>query len=258
MKKLIAALLFAVAIPSHAQISGQVVSNVPGVVGASSILPTAPPQNRPDGTTGVQIADREGNTKAVLGHAEYTESARRGTLFSTINAGYTIVAANATKGAIATFSPIVGFINPLGSGVNAVIVNHREWHTSGTPGGPLIFNFYCGQNWVPAALGNAGYTLYNNKLSNNTLNTAPGSAMIVQSGAVPTTTPAITSNMLPFLPAGGPAAVAIATSDAEAGHYEDDKGQIVVPPGCLFGLASTATGTADVVTASLTWEEVAQ
>lgn len=254
MKKTVAALLGAlmlgmVPMSAHAQFSAQ--ATLPGVPQAVSLFPTAAPQNRPDGTGGPQIGDREGNTKAVLGHAEYTESARRGKVFSLAATGYTIIAANATGGAIGTFKPIVGFYNPLGSGVNAVLINEEEWHTSGTPGGPLVFNYFCGVNWNSAV----GGTVQNNLLSNLTPN---GSSMIAQNNTVVTTNPAITTAVSTFTVAGGPAAVAIATATGETGHSKDLKGAIAVPPGCMVALASTATGTSDVVSASLTWEEVAQ
>lgn len=251
MKKLIASLSAALILaPSLAlaQLSGQI-NTIPGLPQALSVLPTGGPQARADGTAGAQLADREGNTKATLGHAEYTESARRGRLFSLAANAYTIVAANATTGAIGTFKPIVGFYNPTGSGVNAVIVNHKEFHTSGTPGGPLIWNFFCGVNWSSAV----GGTIYNNLLSNLTPN---GSQMIAQNNTAVTTNPAITTAMNAFGVAAGPAAVAVATGTGETGTNNDDKGQIVVPPGCLLALASTATGTSDVVSASVTWEEV--
>lgn len=250
MKKLVSlvAVLGLIPMSAFAQISGQV-GSIPGLPTAGAVLATAAPQVRADGQAGIQLADREGNTKAVLGHAEYTESARRGKLFTLSNTAYTIIAANASAGTLGTFKPIVGFYNPLGSGVNAVIVNHKEFHTSGTPGGPLVWNFYCGQNWTTAASG----TVYNNLLSNNTPN---GSYMIAQNNALPGTNPAISSAMLVFGVAGGPAAAAIATGTGETGTNNDNKGQIVVPPGCVLGLASTATGTSDVVSASITWEEV--
>ena len=222
-----------------------------GVANAVSLMPTAAPNYRPDGSSGPQLADREGNTKGTLGHAEYTEPARRGKFFTLSAAAYTVIAANASAGAIGTFKPIVGFYNPSGSGVNAVIVNHKEFHTSGTPGGPLIWNFFCGQTWNSAATG----TIYNNLLSNLSPN---GSNMIAQNNVAVTTNPAITTAMNVLGVAGGPAAVAVATGTGETGTNNDDKGQIVVPPGCLLGLASTATGTSDVVSASITWEEVAQ
>ncbi len=248
-KTLLAALMLA-SVPAFAQLSGQI-NTIPGLPQALSVLPTGGPQNRADGTAGAQLADREGNTKATLGHAEYTEASRRGRVFSLAATAYTIIAANATGGAIGTYKPIVGFYNPLGSGVNAVLINEEEWHTSGTPGGPLVFNYFCGVNWSSAV----GGTVQNNLLSALTPN---GSQMIAQNNTAVTTNPAITTAVSTFTVAGGPAAVAIATATGETGHSKDLKGLIAVPPGCLFGLSSTATGTNDVVSASLSWEEVAQ
>lgn len=235
---------------AFAQLSGQV-GSIPGLPTAGAILATAGPQARADGQAGIQLADREGNTKATAGHADYTEITRRGKVFTLANASYTILAQNASGGAIGTAKPIVGFYNPTGSGVNAMLINEEEWHASGTPGGPLIFNFYCGQNWTSVSSG----TVYNNLLSNNTPN---GSQMIAQNNQNVNTNPAITSALLVLQPAGGPSTVAIATGTGETGHSKDLRGLIAVPPGCFFGLFSTATGTNDAVSASLSWEEVSQ
>ena len=251
MKKTVAALLGALML-GMVPMSALAQQAAPaGVAQAVSLLPAAGPQYKADGAVGPQISDREGNTLATLGHSEYANSGRRGKIFSLAATAYTVIAANASGGAIGTFKPIVGFYNPLGSGVNAILVNEEEWHTSGTPGGPLVFNYFCGQNWNSAV----GGTVQNNLLSNLTPN---GSSMIAQNNTVVTTNPAITTAVSTFTVAGGPAAVAIATATGETGHSKDLKGAIVVPPGCLFGLASTATGTNDVVSASLSWEEVAQ
>ena len=144
----------------------------------------------------------------------------------------------------------MGFYNPSGSGVNAVLTTAVAYHTSGTTGGPLVWNFYCGQNWTTAAAG----TIYNNLLSNNTPN---GSSMIAQNNALPGAIPGTQPTILDFAPFGGPDNTAL-SAGGEAGHYQDFKGQVAIPPGCVFGLSSTATGTSDVVSASLTWEEVAQ
>ena len=152
MKKLLAALLaLSTVLPSLslAQVSGQ----IQGLGQSQPFNLVAGPQNRADGTASGSISDREGDTKVTLGHAEYAESARRGHLFTLSANAYTIIAANASAGIIGVLKPILGFYNPLGSGVNAVLVNAKAFHTSGTTGGPLMWNFYCGQSWTPAAGG---------------------------------------------------------------------------------------------------------
>ena len=246
MKTMLAALLL---LPSLAfsQSTG-------GLPQAASMVPTAAPQNRADGAIGAQIADREGNTKAALGHAEYTEPARRGKTFTTAVAAYTIIADNARAltfgGAITWPKPIVGFYNPTGSGVNAVLMTADEWNTSGTSAGPWFVDFLCGQNWVSASSG----TIYNDLLTGVA---GGGSQMIPQNGQNPSTSPASTSTMLDIDVLGGPDTTAL-SSGGEAGHSKDLKGRIVVPPGCLVGLFAYGTGTSNVVNASLSWEEVAQ
>ena len=254
MKKLIvalfAALLGMISMPASAQLSGQI-GSIPGLPQAVSILATGAPQARADGQAGVQMADREGNAKASLAHGEYTESARRGRIFTTQTAAHTVVINETTGANIGSARPIVGFYNPTGSGVNAILLNEEEWHTSGTPAGPLMLNFFCGQNWTSVSSG----TIFNNLLSNNNPN---GSQMIPQNIQNLATTPAITTAMNVLQTAGGPPAVAIATAVGVSGHSKDFKGAIAVPPGCAIGLFATGIGTSDVVSASLSWEEVAQ
>lgn len=249
--KNLTALLSLLLLPSltFAQV-GAALGTPGGLPQAAGVIQTGAPQYRADGATGLQIGDREGNTKEVLGHPEYTEPARRGKMFTLAANAYTIVATNASASPIGNAKPIVGFYNPLGSGVNAVLASARAYHTSGTSGGPLMWNFYCGQNWSPTASG----TIYNDLLSNTTPN---GSAMIAQNNTQIGTSPVVTSALNVLGVFGGPDNTAL-SSGGLAGHYEDLKGQIVVQPGCLIALMSTATGTSDVVSASLSWEEVAQ
>lgn len=246
MKTLIAALLALALVPSMAHAQTPPPS---GVAPSAIIAPAAPPQLRPDGIPGTAIADREANLKVALGHAEYTESARRGKLYTLAASALTITAANASAGAVGVLKPIVGFYNPLGSGVNAVLVNARAFHTSGTSGGPLMWNFLCGKNWTPAAAG----SIFNNLLSNVTPN---GSAMVAQNSVIALADTVISTAFNVLAPFGGPDNTALGAG-GEAGHYEDLKGQIVVPPGCEIALTATATGTSDVVSASMSWEEVA-
>lgn len=251
MKKLTAALLSLLFVPTLALAQvGASLGTIAGLPQAAGVVATGAPQYRADGTAGVQLADREGNTKEVLGHAEYTEPTRRGKVFTLAANAYTIIANNASAGLTDSFfKPIVGFYNPLGSGVVAIVLNHKEYHTSGTPGGPLMWNFYCGVNWSSAASG----TIYNNLLSNTTPN---GSAMVAVNNTFVGTTPVSSVAMKVLGVASGPTTGASALG--ENGQSIDHKGSIAVPPGCLLALASTATGTSDVVNASIAWEEVAQ
>lgn len=230
--------------------AAQQVTTIPGVQQAIPLCYTGAAQKLPDSVPSVQMCDREGNTKVTFAHGLYTEPARRGRLFSLQNLNYTLTAENVSGSNVGTAQPITGFYNPTGSGVNAVIVNHREWTTSGTPGGPFIFNFLCGQNWTSVSSG----TIVNDYFSSSNPN---GSAMIPQANQNLNTTPAVTTAMNAFVPAGGPTTKAVTASSGEAGHSENDQGQIVVPPGCAFGVFATAAGTSHVVNASLTWEEVA-
>lgn len=201
-----------------------------------------------DGAVNAVRGDKTGAQVVTDGHGRYQEAAVRGALFSLSNVAYTIVAGNASAGALGTILFINGFFNPINSGKNAVILRHKFQTTSGTPGGPLVYNFYCGLNITSAATG----TIRGGILSNS----AASSSMIPQVAVIIAATPAATPAALVYGPADGPAAIA-----AGAGLYsgtDETAGSIVVPPGCVFGVAATATGTTQIVGDQLVWEEVAQ
>lgn len=206
------------------------------------------PATTADGSIVQSRADKTGAQVVQDAHGRYQEATVRGRVFSLSNVAFTIVAGNASAGALGTIALINGFFNPIGSGVNAVVLVHRGQTTSGVPGGPLVYNYYCGLNITSAATG----TIRNGILSNSTA----GSAMVPQANVIIAATPAATPAALVYGLAGGPAAIA-----AGAGLYsfvDEVAGSIVVPPGCVFGVAATATGTAQVVSDQLVWEEVAQ
>lgn len=200
-----------------------------------------------DGSVNPVRSDKTGAQVITDGHGRYQEATMRGNVFSLSNVAFTILAGHVSAGALGTILFINGFFNPTNSGKNAVILLHRAQSTSGTPGGPLVYNYYCGLNITSAATG----TIRNGILSNS----AASSVMTPQSNVIIAATPAATPNALVFGPAGGAAAVA-----AGAGLYsytDEVAGSIIVPPGCAFGVTATAVGTSHVVSDQLVWEEVA-
>lgn len=175
-------------------------------------------------------------------HGRYYEQTYRGNVFSVSALAYTIVATTDISPLPAnTGVPIVGVFNPVNSGKNASILYAAFTTTSGTPGGPLIWNV------IPAP---AGITATGVQPTNNFTFTASGSVMRGFSAS------AITGSSagIPIGPMGGPAAIA-----AGAGNYtvtEEVAGRIIVPQGGFLGLAATAVGTTHIVSAWLIWEEV--
>jgi len=192
---------------------------------------------------------RQDKSKALVvsqAHGRFTEAARKGHVFHLPKSAYTIVSTNASAGAMGTILLINGFWNPVNSGVAAAILWVDVDSTSGTPGGPLIWNYYCGLNVTSAATG----TIYSGVLNNN----AGASAMVPQAAVALVTTPASTGAMLSNGPAGGPSAGGALSSGIPNRKFIE--GGLIVPPGCVAGLASTATGTTHIVSTDIGWEEI--
>jgi hypothetical protein len=244
MKKLlvIAAMLMGLAIGANAQ------QNTNGIPQSAPLVKNGQTLNtqnqwgnqRGTGYGGLAVSDE---------HGRYFLAANNSHLFTLSTTAYTIVAANVYTDAIGTIVPIIGLYNPTGSGYLASIQNIHADMVSGTPGGPLMQLYYCGLN-VTSKI--ASYNLANNYLSN----TAGASVMIPQGGTgVLASSPASTATPLILGPLGGEPAVAAGVYFSQQFNID---GSIVVPPGCVYWLASYATGTSDVRNYSLTWEEVAQ
>lgn len=179
-------------------------------------------------------------------HGRYQEAVLTGNVFSLYSGAVTVAAGNATTGALGTILFIDGFYNPQTSKRLAAILTVAQATTSGTPGGPLFYNYYCGLNITSAATGTIRPGLLGNA--------AGGSQMVPQVNVIIAATPAATPAAIALGVVGGPAAIA-----AGAGIYsavEDVGGRIIVPPGCVFGLAAAATGTSHVVHTQIVWEEL--
>lgn len=199
--------------------------------------------------TGAESSIRLDRTKALvvsIGHAPYQEATVSGRVFTMDSDAVTLAAANATKSALATVKLINGFFNPLTSGKNAVIIAAHVATTSGTPGGPYLWNTISGVTVNSAATGTIRSGLVGSS--------AYSSSMTAQTGVVVTVIGGATTNLTQYGVMGGPAAIAAGAGLYDA--YEEVGGRIVVPPGTLFGLTCAAAGTSHVVQTSITWEEV--
>ncbi len=202
-------------------IYGGLGSNVPGTAGVS-------------GASRVQVA-----------HAEYFDAVYGRRVFSIDSDAVTLAAANATKAALATAKFINGFFNPADSGKLAIIANAVVATVSGTPGGPFFYNYISGVTPTNTPTGT---------IRSAYLGMSGGSAMVAETGVVLTVSGGATTALIQQGVLGGPAAIA-----AGAGNYsiaDAVRGQIIVPPGTLFGIMCTAAGTTHIVHSTLTWEEV--
>jgi hypothetical protein len=164
----------------------------------------------------------------------------------------TVTSANTTAGAVGTIKLINGFYNPTASGVNAIIYQAVIATVSGTPAGPLYWNFL-----QEVATSTATGTIQQALLKN----TAGNSLMVAQTGVV--IAGAGTPSFIQAGVIGGNSAVA---AGAGVSSYTVDyrppltgsNGSyfIIVPPGTVFGIAATGAGTSHVVQTTMYWEEV--
>lgn len=174
----------------------------------------------------------------------FYEQNYRGNLFMLDSQSVTIAAAHATKTAMATAKLINGFYNPANSGKNAILVSANVATTSGTPGGAFLYNYFNLSPMITAAAGT---------IVSGIVGGSQKSAMTPQVSTVLTASDADTSALTQLGVLGGPAAVAAGAGVYNA--FDAIDGKIIVPPGCCFGICSTATGTSHVVQSTLVWIE---
>ena len=97
-------------------------------------------QSIPAGTTPPIRQGQLGDVIVSEVHGRYYETNYRGALFSTFYNALTVASTHASPIASGTGTPIIGIYNPAGSGKNVAIVRVQQATTSGTPGGPLLWN----------------------------------------------------------------------------------------------------------------------
>lgn len=200
---------------------------------------------------GVDVELRGDSTGAQVvtdAHGRYHEGAVRRQLYTLDSDAVTLAAANTTKGAMGTAKFINGFWNPPGSGFNASILRARISVTSGTPTGPFCFNYFPTQlNVTSAATGTIRSTVLSSQAASQ-------SAMRPMVGVILAVLPADTEALIQSMCIGGPAA--IAAGAAINSISEEIAGEIIVPPGVLFGIMQVGASTT-LVQSTLTWEECA-
>jgi hypothetical protein len=200
-----------------------------------------------DGTYPELRGGRKGSLTAQDIGGRYEEATYRGLLYTLDAAAYTIVAGNAPGQALGTALFIVGVWNPPNSGKNLSILRVSSGHTSGTPGGPLVYEFVPNMSLVSSTPTGTIQSAF--------LGSAVASVAKAMNGVILAVLPADTTTTTKRLGMhGGPAAVA-----AGAGNYgltDEVAGAIIVPPATLFGLGATAAGTTDIVGATIWWEEI--
>lgn len=196
-------------------------------------------------SAGVNINLRQGQLGELVVqqlHGRMYETTYRGNMYCAYINALTLASTHATPLAAGTGTPIIGLHNPIGSGVNLVIQRTAYNTTSGTPGGPLLYNLIVNPQNITAA--SAG-TYFNcaslqqagarARLFNNTATTGSTAGTALRTIGGTTTTAAAAGNYL-------------ITDNVE--------GAIIVPQGLMLGLACTAAGTTHIISAFMEWEEV--
>jgi hypothetical protein len=160
----------------------------------------------------------------------------------------TLAAAHTTKGAIGTIKFLNGFWNPPTSQTTAVIYQARIAQVSGTPAGPLYWNFLCETNLLTNTI--------TGTIRSAVLSIGAGASQMVPEVNVVLTQTSGTPSFLQLGVVGGPAAIASGAGvNSFVAYYPTINGSnyIVVPPGTIIGI--TGTGAAGVFQSTIYWEE---
>lgn len=207
------------------------------------------------GQAGPRIAQDGGITELRTGrmselvttnaHGKYYEAVSRGNVYtiSTALAGTTNVAGNVAPPAAAA-ATILSLYNPLGSGINAIMMKTVLGNVSGTPGAGGFA--YC-SSWANRVTAAQNATPRCNLLGGKNPTCQGFTQTALTSGLVHVV-------LRPIGFTSFAAAVAAANPNLVFTDYLD--GEIIVPPGGILTIASAATGTTHIVYAAMTWEEV--
>jgi len=210
-------------------------------------------QNQPDGAAQItQRFGRQGEAMVSELHGRFYEQAFRGNLFSNGLTGLTALSAN-TITLTATTTPILGVYNPLGSGVNAVILQAMlaSGINNAASTGPGIFvwatstqnvGLSTGSVPLPRFLGGAAAKCKG--LAGVALTGLTNNLVVAHSADFPTPTVITT------------AAVSTAIQTPTVSYTDNLDGSIVVPPGGILALLNTVSTTTISVHGRLLWEEV--
>jgi hypothetical protein len=168
--------------------------------------------------------------------------AKRGFIYHLATGSITIAAANVSPLASGTGQPIIGLWNPPNSGIDLVILKQIFDTISGTPGGPLLWNFCLAPSITATPTPNVINSAY---LGSGGRSAAKAFNNVALAGAP-----------LQTLLRHAESISAVAATGATLEGTEDLAGDIIIPPGVFAGVAAFAAGTSHVVQASLTWAEI--
>lgn len=196
------------------------------------------------------FADSDAPVSVALGkHGEqlvselwpmFSSLAYRQKLFNAVSGSVTVASTHVSPLTAATGKPVLGVWNPPNSGVNLLLVKHCVLTLSGTPGGPMLWNYALNSPITASA------------------NVTPVNGLL-GSGAAKAqwfSDTALTGSVVGIALRHAWNLSAVAAAFADSVSMENDNGDIVVPPGAFLGLAAFATGTSHVVQASMVVAEI--
>ena len=209
-------------------------------------------QNLGDGAFPTARFGRQGDLMVSELHGRFYEQAVRGNLFGVGNAALAALTAN-TITLTATTTPIVGVYNPLGSGVNVVmlqaVLNAGLNNTSSTGPGAFVWATSTGNNAITTGI------VPNAHLIGGAPSRVKGLALTALTG--------LTNNLVVLEAADFPTPTVIATATMPAtvatptgAGIENFDGGLILPPGGVLALLNTVSTITTSVFARLLWEEV--
>jgi hypothetical protein len=209
-----------------------------------------PQLNRQDGVQIPFRGARDGSVVVRDGAARYAETTLRGNVFSLFSGQITAAEPFNKEQAAGTAKLACGIHNPTNSGVNAVITDFVLSYVEGTKlSGPFVYSV----QQCPAVKSAASGTIRPQLLGNTTQ-----SKMIAQNNATIERQDGATTALTILRLTGGSGnsqgASALAATTPE--QRDRPEGEIVIPPGTLFGVSQFFTGEACKYVASVTWEEI--
>ena len=202
--------------------------------------------NRAGVGDGSYVVLRRGKTGELIvgdAHGEHYEACSRGNVFTAATA-----TAGCAVGSLSIVSTCAHLVhNPLGSGVNLVMLQASGWYVSGTLGAGLLL--YTASSGVGAIAPTAGTAIVSRSaLISGGNSVAKGIAQTLSTSVASMVTLRPFCSLLAF--AGAAIGSTILIKDQLNGEF-------VVPPGFCFGIHGiTAAGTSPVMGFSFSWEEV--
>ncbi len=209
-------------------------------------------QNQNDGSFVTQRMGKQGEEMVSQLHGRFYEQNYRGNVYGLGISNTALTSLNAiATGLTATATPVVGCYNPIGSGVNLVIlkafvVQTTIANTAVSPGGFM----WCGATGQTVS---TGLTPFNFKsLSKNGAQGQAFTMTTVMTGLAGSVV-AMRGSPIGCINAAGPGT---AISQLGAPTSEEPEGLLICPPGGVLGLFNQVSTTTVSLTVGIVWEEV--